>query len=296
MNLRLVPLDTLDLTLGRLRQLPEAAVREKMASLRDKGQLSPVVAADRDGVLVLIDGFVRHLAARRLALRELRVEVVQCSAVQMKAQLYLRNRERGLLLVEECQLVRELCEVDGQSQVEVAALLERHKSWVCRRLGIARDLSQHLWDDASLGLLGEGSLRALASLPVRNQEELVAVARRDDLSRSSIATLLELWRKATDAEVRAYLLQHPGDAVQRAKSAGQQAVDARLGKRGNEVARALTALRQISIGIERRVGEGLGELPPEGVQALDTLYRTAQAAVRAAMARLEGVFVRQEEG
>ena len=46
MELRHVDPSVLDLSLGRLRQLPKAAVRAKEASLRAKGQLSPLVAAE----------------------------------------------------------------------------------------------------------------------------------------------------------------------------------------------------------------------------------------------------------
>ena len=131
----------LSLALRRLRQVPEAAVRDKLESLRSKGQMSPLVAAEHEGQLVLVDGFARQAAAVRLELTTVAVEVVRLTAVQMKAQLYLRNRERGLALLEECRLVRELCEADGLSQVEVAAMLERHKSWISRRLGLWKALS-----------------------------------------------------------------------------------------------------------------------------------------------------------
>ena len=128
----------LDLSLGRLRQLPEPVVRRMVESLRSKGQLTPLAVAEHEGRLMLVDGFVRHLAAVRLGLETVLVEVMQLSPVQMKAQVYLRNRERGLLLIEECRLVRELVEVDRLNQVEVGDLLERHKSWVCRRLSLSR--------------------------------------------------------------------------------------------------------------------------------------------------------------
>ncbi len=295
MELRTAAIASLDLTLGRLRQVPEAAVREKMASMRDKGQLTPVVAAAQDGVLVLIDGFVRHLAATRLGLASLLVEVVTCTPVQCKAQVYLRNRERGLLLIEECRLVRELAEVDGQSQVEIGELLERHKSWVCRRLGIAKNLSPHLWEDVALGELGEGSLRKLASLPARNQEELVAVARRDGLRPWQVAALLELWRQAIGADVREYLLAHPADAVQRSRAGLMEAVDARLGKRGSEVVRSLLVVRQVCVRIERQMNQGLGEVAPEGKAALAKAYQGAQRGVAAALGQCE-TWLGQQQG
>lgn len=79
MELRQVAPWDLDVSLGRLRQHPEAAVREKMESLRSKGQLTPLVAAEQAGALVLVDGFVRRLAAERLGLDAVLVEVVSAS-------------------------------------------------------------------------------------------------------------------------------------------------------------------------------------------------------------------------
>jgi ParB-like chromosome segregation protein Spo0J len=255
----------LDLSLGRLRQLPEAAVRRMVESLRSKGQLSPLVAAECEGRLVLVDGFVRHLAAQRLGLETVLVEVVELSAVQMKAQVYLRNRERGLLLIEECRLVRELVEVDRLSQVEVGDLLERHKSWVCRRLALARQVSPHLLEDVALGLLGEGSLRKLARLPVRNQEELWAVAQREGLGSRDTGVLAELWQRAPDPEARDFLLAHPRAALERVRKKPAPPLDPRLGVAGQELLAGLVSIRRLCLRLLRRLRDGLGELPPEGV-------------------------------
>ena len=295
MELRQVRVDALDLSLVRLRQVPETAVVERMASLRSKGQLTPVVAADQEGTLVLVDGFVRHLAATRLGLETLLCEVVSVSRVQMKAQVYLRNRDRGLLLIEECRLVRELCDVEGLSQVEVGEVLERHKSWVCRRYALLAVLSQHLVEDMSLGLLGGGSLRRLAQLPARNQEELVAVIRRDDLGPRDAAALLDLWRKATDAEARRYVQDHPREALRRSRGAEPAAEDARLGKAGRELQLGLIALGQVSLRVQRRMREGLGELAPEGVHVLAKAARQAEEQCTTALRSVQG-FIRQAGG
>ncbi len=265
MELRREEPAVLDLSLGRLRQLPEVVVRRMMESLRSKGQLSPLVAAEHEGRLMLVDGFVRHLAATRLGLESLLVEVVDISPVQMKAQVYLRNRERGLLLIEECRLVRELVETDRLSQVEVGDLLERHKSWVCRRLSLARQVSPHLLEDLALGLLGEGSLRKLAQLPVRNQDELWAVAQREGLGSRDTGTLAELWQRAPDPEARGFLLAHPQEAIRRAQQKPSPPVDPRLGAAGQELLGGLVSLRRLCLRLMRRLQDGLGELPPEGV-------------------------------
>ncbi|MDI6773488.1 MAG: ParB/RepB/Spo0J family partition protein [bacterium] len=283
MELREIPPEKLDLSLGRLRLMPEAAVREKEESLRSKGQLSPLVAAEIDGVLVLVDGFMRQAAARRLGLEHLVVEVVRVSAVQMKAQVYLRNRDRGMGLIEECRLVCELCETDGLNQVEVADLLERHKSWVCRRLGLYRGLSPRLWEDASVGLLDGGSLRRLARLPTRNQEELVTVARRDDLKAQETSALVHLWSRAEDPEARQYLLDNPRGAIELSRAASGCAADPRLGEAGSGLLRDLVMVQQVILRLTRRLREGLGAVPDEGLCLLREAASRAQQAWRSAL-------------
>ena len=275
MELRRISPTALDLSLGRLRQLPESAILEKIASLRSKGQISPLVAAAQDGVLVLIDGFVRRLAAVRLGLDSVLVEIVELSPVQMKAQIYLRNRERGLMLLEECRLVRELADADGLDQVDIAALLERHKSWVCRRLALYRSLSPHLLCDLSLGLLGAGSLRRLAQLPPRNQEELVAVARRDTLGSRDTSALVELWRRAPDTDARRYLLEQPRAALELSRGGRVTSVEPRLPDDARRVHSALNTLTGVALRVYRGVHDGPCAAPAEGLDLLRQALREA---------------------
>jgi ParB-like chromosome segregation protein Spo0J len=282
-NLRELAPATLDLTLARLRQIPEAAVREKMASLSHKGQLSPLVAAEQDGALILVDGFVRQAAAVRLALPTVRVEVVHLSAPQMKAQVLVRNRERGLLLLEECRLVRELAELDGLAQVEIAELLERHKSWVCRRLALYRSLSPRLLTAPDLSFLTGGSLRRLAQLPVRNQEELVAVAQRDGLAPADLGKLVQVWQQARDPAARHFVLDQPRQAIAQARSPQTEDRDPRLTEPAEQLQRGLLILRQVSLRLQRRIQDGVGVLPPEGLQVLVRTANDAESDCRAAL-------------
>ncbi|MCP3960749.1 MAG: ParB N-terminal domain-containing protein [bacterium] len=277
MELRRVEPGKLDLSLGRLRRLPEPAIAAMAESLRTKGQLSPLVAAERDGVLVLVDGFVRRLAAMRNGLDSMLVEVVVLSPVQMKAQLYLRNRERGLHLLEECGLVKELAEVEGLTQVEIGDALERHKSWVCRRLALVREVSPHLLAEMALGQLTEGCLRRLARLPARNQEALWTAAQRTRLTPRQTGQLVDLWRRAPDPEARQYVIEHPREALELAQGRAEKTQDARLGVAGAEVLGALVAMRRTSLRLARRLRDGPGELPPEGIAVLTSAHAKAHA-------------------
>ncbi len=288
MELRQVPPSELDLSLGRLRQISAGAVRQKSESLRDKGQLSPLVAADHDDRLILVDGFARLRAALHLGWATILVAVVRLSGAQMKAQIYLRNRERGLLFFEECRLVRELVEVEKLNQVEIGDILERHKSWVCRRLFLCRSLSPQLIEDAELGLLSGGSLRRLALLPPRNQEELVTVARRDALTSHETVALLELWRRASDPEVRRYLLEHPRDALERARGEEREPApdDLHLGKDGKYLLESLVILSQVSLRIQSRLR---ARAPPPSADGMADLKRARARAEGECRRALEAV-------
>jgi hypothetical protein len=277
---------SLELSLGRLRQFPERAIRSMVASLRSKGQLSPLVAAERDGALVLVDGFVRQLAALRLSMPTVVVDALELSSAQMKAQLYLRNRERGLFLLEECRIVRDLVEVEGLSQVEVGDLLERHKSWVSRRLSLIGRLSPRLVEEVQLGRLGGGSLRKLALLPACNQEELFAVATAGELSARDTELLIELWRKAPDWTGRQFLLQQPCEALRLARGKPRPSLDVRLGTGGEEVWVALEQMRRAGLRVLRRLREGLGPLAPEGIVLLAEAHRKTDAEANVALGEL----------
>lgn len=268
MQLREVDPRTLSLVMRRLRQVPEAAVAAKQESMRSKGQLSPLVAAEHEEQLVLIDGFARQAAAVRLQLPTVTVEVVKLTAVQMKVQLYVRNRDRGLALVEECRLVRDLCEVEGLSQVEVGALLERHKSWVCRRLGIWKGLSPRLVTQGGIEQLESGAVRKLALLPACNQEQLMAVNQREGLAGRDTSMLIDLWRRAPGAEARTYLLEHPRTAIELARSTAKRAADPRLGESAAKVHESLTVMRQAALRVVRQIRAGLEQMPREGTLML----------------------------
>lgn len=296
MTSRCVAPGALNLSLGRLRHVRERAVVAMMSSLRSKGQLSPLVAARHGDELVLVDGFTRQVAATRLGWMSVLVEEEELSPTQMKAQLYVRNRERGTELVDECRLVHELTETDGLTQVQIGDLLDRHKSWVCRRLLLHRSVSLGLMKDTTLGLLSPGVLRRLAQLPPRNQEEVVAVARREGLSPRETTALVDLWHRTTDPEVRRYLRDHPRDAVRRAQSGRNEVDDPRLTGDARALLDAVCSVVVACIVVERRLqGRQLEEATPEVVNLLAAEHHKAEAKCEATLGAVDG-WVRSHGG
>lgn len=96
----------------------------------------------------------------------------------------------------------------------------------------------------------------------------MAVARRDGLPPRETTSLVELWRRTTDPEARQYLLAHPRAALELAGGKQKAPVDPRLGEAGRQLLGALVTLAQVALRARRRVDDGLGALPAEGLAAL----------------------------
>ena len=285
---RVVAAEALDLGLVRLRIVTAGDIETMKRSLERKGQLSPVVAAEEDGRLELLDGFRRQAAAVALGWPSLRVDVVQLRPVERKAQLYVRNRERGLTLLEESLLVQELHRVDGLSQVEIAELVERHKSWVCRRLQFVETLSPYLLEDMRVGLLEAGSARRLAALPAGNQEEAAAAVQRHRLSPTETGRLVKLWQRAPDEATRQFVLTHPKEALSVASGKPEEpSEDPRLSPRARQALRSLRVVRAAAERLRQRCEEGIDPLEVEGAAVLREALTQAREATRQAWVRVE---------
>jgi len=126
---------------GRYRLHVPEAERAMARSLERYGQLSPVVVCRRQDRYELIDGFKRLGAVRGLAqIPRLSARLMEADERTAKAAIYGLNRAGGRTReLEEAWIIQALVREDGLSQVEVAELLGRHKSWVCRRLALIRN-------------------------------------------------------------------------------------------------------------------------------------------------------------
>jgi hypothetical protein len=159
--------------LSSMRLCPPQAQQQMRLSLSRLGQLTPVQAY-RVGVrLELFDGLKRLRAARELSWPRLRVEVHGLDAAGAKVRLLCCNAGAGLDEIEEAWLVRSLYREDRLSQPQIAVLLTRHKSWVCRRLALAESLSEELTASVRLGLVTATAAAELARLPRSNPDWVV---------------------------------------------------------------------------------------------------------------------------
>jgi ParB/RepB/Spo0J family partition protein len=211
------PLQTtrLDERYGRLRIVHPVAHRAVRDSMHRRGQLMPIVACERDDVFAVVDGFKRLAAARELGLPTLLARVMLLAEAPAMAALVTFNRPgRGLSDLEEALVVRALCREQSLSQVEVAELVGRHKSWVCRRLSLAERLSQDVTDDVRAGLISSTVARELARLPRGNQGDLSSCIRQHGLTSREAALVVTLFTQTPAGPRQRALLDDPRTALQ----------------------------------------------------------------------------------
>jgi ParB-like chromosome segregation protein Spo0J len=240
---RQVPLCELCTSLGRARFLQSAQVKRMVTSLSSHGQMSAVIVVERGAALELVDGFKRRAAAMQLGWKTLLSSVRTLDErAQWVAMLTLNRTPGSLSVLEEALILRELV-LGGMTQTEVAQLVGRHKSWASRRLGLIERLHPELLEWVRTGLLSPGTARRLFVLPAGNQLEMAAVVTQQGLSTQETELLVSLWHKATDAEVRRFLLKDPRTALQHAKPDDPRTpTDPRLTPRGQTLQRSLRIL------------------------------------------------------
>jgi ParB/RepB/Spo0J family partition protein len=192
-------------SLHALRLCSEEGGRELARSLREHGQLTPLLCCRVCAAIEVVDGFKRLRAARDLGWTELRVEIRDADRAEAKLLVFQSHRAEGLSDLEEAWVVRSLYREEGLSQAEVARRLGRDKSWVCRRLQLAEGLSAGVEADVRLGLLCTSAVRELVRLPRGNQEPCARVVIRRGLTTRQTAKLVDSLL-SVDESVRAELL------------------------------------------------------------------------------------------
>jgi ParB-like chromosome segregation protein Spo0J len=204
-----------------------------------------VTACRRDGQAELLDGFKRRAAAGRLGWTTLSVRLVDVDERAAKAAIHGLNSVGGRPSeLEEAWLVQALVREDGLLQVEVGQLLNKHKSWVCRRLALLERLSAEAQAEMRLGLLSVGLARQLTRLPTGNQGAVLSAARREALTTAEVQDVIDLLPGATP-EQEQLLLTNPRAALLQVQGVPSPARDSRLSPAGNRLARQVGMLRDL---------------------------------------------------
>jgi ParB-like chromosome segregation protein Spo0J len=218
-------------SLSALRLCSERERADVEHSLRRHGQFSAILCCRIEDCIEVADGFKRVAAARTLGWSELRAEVREGDLRQAKLWVFQSNSSRGLTDLEQAWLVRSWYRQDGLTQPQIARLLGRDKSWVCRRLMLAEGLAAAVEADVRLGLLCSSAAREVVRLPRGNQEACARVVARRGLTTRQTAKLVDRVLEVSVEAARAAILaqaeageelsEPQGRSVKRALSHGE---------------------------------------------------------------------------
>lgn len=264
-------LDEIGQSYGRYRLHVPELERSMMRSLESYGQISPIVVCLHEGRLELIDGFKRLGAARKIAsIDQLLARQIEADERSAKAAIYGLNRAGGRTReIEEAWIVHALVREDGLTQVEVAELLGRHKSWVCRRLALIEKLGPQARADLQVGLLTPTAARQLVRLPAGNQTDILELVRREGLSSNELTGIVDLWVECPARVQQQYILQHPREALAQEKGVDLPSRDPRLSPAGNRIFQQLgTLLRQLARMEVWLAHQGRSGITPEDLRIL----------------------------
>lgn len=244
---------------GRVRCLMPRQIEQMKGSLTAHGQLTALVVVKRQNGVELIDGFKRYRAAEQMGWTRLRTTSMEVDEPgQWVAMLALNRATHAMSVLEEALVLREMVAM-GMTQTHIGEILNRHKSWVSRRIGLIERLHPELVEQIREGILPPGAGRRLLALPAGNQLELAAVVMHHGLGSQETELLVRLWKNA-DPAVRDYLLAHPHAALANLQAEDPQTPpDPRLTPRGQRLQRHLRILQ----GVTPRTLQALRPAPAE---------------------------------
>ena len=173
----------------------EESLIELADSVRNHGIIQPLVVKKKGGDYVIIAGERRYRAATMVGLTEVPVIIKDYDEAQTREISLIENLQReDLNAIEEAEAVRELMEIYGLTQEEVARKLGKARPSIANSLRLL-NLTPEVKSYVKSGKLSAGHARAL--LAVTNQSAQLELAKR---------AILDGWSvRETEKQVKYYL-------------------------------------------------------------------------------------------
>jgi ParB family chromosome partitioning protein len=204
-------LHQLELRYERLRKRAAAAERALLGSLVEHGQQLPIVVVSEAARFIVIDGYKRVRALKRLARDTVRAadwQLPELEALLLERRLRCGSEDA----LDQAWLLAELQERFGLSLEALAQRFERSKSWVSRRLGLLQALPPSIQDEVRAGQLGAHAamkyLLPLARANAAGAAKLAAAIIALKLTSRQIGALYSGWQCGTQ-RTRELILEHP---------------------------------------------------------------------------------------
>jgi ParB/RepB/Spo0J family partition protein len=131
-----VDLGSLDLRYAHTRVAKPKLLEMLTTSIERYGQITPVFTIAENGHFVLIDGYVRAAAIKRLGQDTIIANIHEIPEIGALFRLLGESGQRQWEAVEQAWIIRDLKERFGCSLREIARGIGYDTSWVTRRLSL----------------------------------------------------------------------------------------------------------------------------------------------------------------
>jgi transcriptional regulator with XRE-family HTH domain len=232
--------------------------------------------------LVLIDGYRRVAALRRLGRDTASVEQWTCDLTDALLGLLARTQNRPFASIEEALLIRELVQDQGLSQHDLARRCGRDVSWVSRRLQLLSGLP-----DAALTAIRNGRLSSwaasrivvpLARANAEHADQLLTALADAPLSTRELHCWFEHYQRSFRS-ARDHMVSRPRLFIDALRQTGEQRAGERLrdGPEG-ECAADLRCVEANLARLRKRVAV-LRPLPQTLIEAVPRLQAGIEALI-----------------
>ncbi|MBF8274843.1 MAG: chromosome partitioning protein ParB [Magnetococcales bacterium] len=178
----------------RMRNL--TALNLLTRSLEEAGQLVPVlvIPAEQVGMWILIDGYMRVEALKRLEREVVQAEVFHGSEEEALMVHLAHGQARTWEVIEEAAMIRELHDRFDCSLRLLAARVGRSASWVSRRISLIRELPEEVLERVLQGRLSVwAATRILLPLARANSDHAKSLLKYIESNVLSTRQLQSLW-------------------------------------------------------------------------------------------------------
>lgn len=235
-RIEVIPTLELELSLSELRIMNVSRKEQIEQSMREQGQLQPIIVREYEGDYQVIDGFKRVYSAMDLMIEYMKCYVVDVDDQEAKVLLLSYNRTNQSMEVwEEAMVLKSMLEGGDLEQRQLAELVGRSPSWISRRLSLISKLDEEVALEIRMGIITSSHARALIRLPRGNQVDLARVISRFHLSTRLCERLVDEWLEAENEEEQRVILTHPEHFLWHQHDLPDQPSDDRLSAYGNEL-------------------------------------------------------------
>jgi len=139
-----VEISSFDLRYEHCRLKSPRTEKSLLISILDHGVRDPLQGVDVFGQRILLDGFKRYRCAKKLNIGIVPYACLGGDEVCGIIDLIRVSNVKSLGILEQARLIEELKKAHNISNSEIAALLEKSRSWVSMRSGIIGEMSDYV--------------------------------------------------------------------------------------------------------------------------------------------------------